>query len=756
MADTIIPPPDPNATPKPTFEPAPVPVPNPAATSPAPAASPSANGLAAPGAQPATPAAAPGATPNPTTAGTTPNAAAKEAVSALAQPTPLPLTPAQEAAKAAAAGAGAGAAASSAAAGQAGQAQQKAQADAQAAASKKAAAPPAAPKTTAQTALDTLSPVNDTIKKMLEGKDPIAAVQFNQILNNSGPKNQATLSALGMKLAQQNMDGQGAGSALLEMLARDQDYDVGQLQAQVASDSAKRLADMNTWGFQKALDIQQAQDKQVRDDLSTALANGQLDTAAGLWSKVYPGVPFDSGAAKAASPQQTASFNSRMKLVDQYVAQGDATNAKAIMDQLAGSMPEMFGFPNDPEAAKKAVSGIDYTSEAWANNIKFQSDATTAARTAALQGDMAGLSSSIDQIFSKMTPAAVESIATSAANTRPLDEINKILAASGMAPVASTDEAKMLDKTQFAKAVKSYDLMANSKKDVVDGLLDTFAKADPAIAIDPAARNAAKAWLAMHAYGIATNPDTGAVTNFTLDDKSTPPWDASSPQAYMFMDWPVATFNADGSVAQRSYNGMTPYSQDYKPGDLTSPKGKEDSRLDKAYEQYVFSVPADERLPMESWYYATSGGTKDVNKDSLTGSLKPDNTPDPQKVAALQQKVVSGGQLTDDDIKLAIASKAIPSYTASSVGGLTGDAGKQFMTAHPDGTFLVNNKQAKLIDSVHVSGGVSGGVDYAKVQDPKSGKIYFMLPDGSFVDVAPKPLYTDKNQIPKPIPNPFA
>jgi hypothetical protein len=196
---------------------------------------------------------------------------------------------------------------------------------------------------------------------------------------------------------------------------------------------------MNVHGFDKAIEIQAEQARQLRTDLSAAIANGQMDTASGLWGQVYPGVPFDMGAAKAASPTATANFNSRMKLVDQFVSQGDATNAKTMMDKLAEDMPEMFGFPNDPAAAKQAVSGIDFTTEAWQNNLKATSDATAAARTAALQGDPSALSSAVDQLFAKMTPSAVESIANSAAKSRSLDEINKILTASGMAPVESTD-----------------------------------------------------------------------------------------------------------------------------------------------------------------------------------------------------------------------------------------------------------------------------------------------------------------------------
>lgn len=752
MADTILPKPEEQTNPAATFVPTPAPAPT----------TPDAVGVAAPAA--ASPAAntstAPGASSlaNPTTAGNNAPTQAKEAIQTLAAPAPLPdaakTQPAAPAAeqpgaapvKPAAAGAkGAGVAGTAPAAG--GGSTSKSGTTA---------------KTGTDAALDVLAPVNDTISKMLDGEDPIAQIQFNQILTGNGPRNQAVLQGMRMKLQQNNLDGQGAGDALLAMMARDAEFEDGQLRSKVSSESAKRLYDMNVHGFDKAIEISAAKEKQVRDDLANALSNGQLGAAKELFGQVYPGIPFDEAAAKAASPQATANFNSRMKLVDQFVTQGNAEQAKAVFDKLAEDMPEMFGFPNDPAGAKAAMAGVDFKTEAWQNNLKSQNEASAAARTAALQGDQATVSSSIDQLFAKMTPAAVEGIATSAVKGRSLEDINKILTASGMAPVASTDEAMLVDKTKFAKAVKTYDLMKDASKDVVDGMLDVFAKADPAIAIDPAARQAAKTWLSMHAYALATSAD-GTSTSFDpnklAEGDDPPPWDPKSRMAYMYMDWPLATFNPDGTMAERSYAGLTPYNSEYKAGDLTTEKGKEDARLDKAYEQYQFSTPKGEMLPMEQWYYATAAGTKPVNTANLTGSMKPDTTEaDKAASLALQTKIAEGKQLSDEDIALAVKTKAFPSFDATNMGkSVAGEAGKQYLTAHPDGMFLMNGKLVKLVEAVVGSKGLDGtALEYSRVQDPKTGKIYFVKSNGQFVDRAPANNYKSSSDVPKNIANPFA
>jgi hypothetical protein len=300
--------------------------------------------------------------------------------------------------------------------------------------------------------------------------------------------------------------------------------------------------------------------------------------------------------------------------------------------------------------------------------------------------------------------------------------------------------------------VKTYDLMQDSKKNVVDGLLDTFASADPAIATDPAARQAAKAWLSMHAYGIATDPNSGAVTNFTLDDKSTPPWEKSSPQAYLFMDWPVATFNPDGTVAERAYNGLTPYSSDYKPGDLTTEKGKEDARLDKAYEQYVFSTAADKRLPMEQWYFATSAGTKAANPDILTGGLKPPETPKPTvdpivAAQAVNDKIAKGEALSTDDITIAKTQKLIPAMTAAGGGANTilGGGAATYLQSHPDGNLLMDGQL------VHLNRGyTAGSMSLAEIE--YKGTKYYLDNKGRWYAT---PVVANSRSMPPTIENPL-
>jgi hypothetical protein len=542
---------------------------------------------------------------------------------------------------------------------------------------------------------------------MLEGDDPIAKIQFNQLINGTGARNQAMLQGLGMKLKQNNLDGQGAGDALLEMMARDSEFDVGQLRAKISEDSAKRLYDLNTWGFEKANDIAKEQEKQKRDDLSNFISTGQIEAAKGAFEDLFPGIPFDEHAIKAADPARTANFNARMKVVDQFVAQGNAVSAKEAFLQIAKEMPEMFGF-SDPETAIAALSNVDFATDAWQTNLKISNDADVAARTAALQGDDSAVNAALDMKFSRMLPASIEALAKAAAK-RPLSEINDILAAAGMAPVSSTDEAATLDKTAFAKAAAAYDLKKDAVKEAPDRLFDIFAKANPAIAIDPEASRYAKAYLGSAAYQLATSED-GTVSLGSFDGKGQiPPWDPKSEQAPLFMDWPHATFNPDGTKNEVIYEGLKPYDKDYKPGDLTTAKGKEDARLDKAYKDYAFSTPAGDRLDMEKWYYATAGGTKPVNVATLPASLTPDKKPEDFKPSDTTDQATGVRTVTSlDPVTGETKTETIqPLNLAAEVDNI-GGSGKSFqawLVKNPTGLVAIPGGVGKVtgIEDTHTS-----------------------------------------------------
>ncbi len=343
-----------------------------------------------------------------------------------------------------------------------------------------------------------------------------------------------------------------------------------------------------------------------------------------------------------------------------------------------------------------------------------------------------------------MTPSAVEAIATSAAKTRSLDEINQILAASGMAPVASTDEASLLDKTKFAKAVKAFDVTKDANKTATDQMLDTFSKADPAIAIDPAARTAAKAWLDAHAYALANSANGASVSldPSKLNPGEIPPWDPASPQAYMYNSWPHATFNADGTVANVTLEDPIPYGDDYKPGDLTTAKGQEDARLDAAYQKYKFSTPSDSLMTMKQWYFASAAGTKTPDAAKAPGVTGGSSNPDPKDFKPTDTTNQTTGERTVTSLdpltgKVVTNTTPAPNIAKAFQTIGSGQAGiSTYLSDNPNGAYVAVSQDGKTVakmTGVLWDTGRPGAGRVVELQAADGSKVYYDPGNGNYV-----------------------
>ncbi len=402
----------------------------------------------------------------------------------------------------------------------------------QTAAPQKAETPKADTKTKTQTPVSTidqqieaLAGSSDVIKSMMEGNDPIATREFNFLINGTGPKNQLILDALGMKLKQNNLDGQGAGDALLGMLARDQGFEVDQMIAKIGSDSATRIYEFNKWGFGKAQELAVAKNKMQHDDFDAAIKNGQYDVAAGIWGDMFPGIPFDVGAAKANDPAIQDAFNNRSAFVKQLIDQGDAEGAKNAMIALAKEFPQQFGFKT-PEEAVASLSGLDYSKEVWENNIAQNNKVTTEIRTAALQGDRDSAMLSIERWYANKLPGAAESEGKSLLGSLSLDEINAALKANDKAPITEAEKGS-LSASEFAKDYKYFtEKKKASGANATDMILDQIVNFHPEVGMNPAMKDAARAWIFDNLAGANVTPDGSSLAGFTFKEGSTlPPWD---------------------------------------------------------------------------------------------------------------------------------------------------------------------------------------------------------------------------------------
>jgi hypothetical protein len=584
------------------------------------------------------------------------------------------------------------------------------------------------------------------VERILKGDDPVAAQELNSLVMTQGPRNQAMMQSLAMRLRQSGLDGQGAGNALMATLSAGNEYNNGVLMSQIGERSAQRLMDMTKWGADKAFQLWEKRETQKREDLKTMLNLGQFDGARGLWDDIFPGIPLDTSALQAASPVRKESITARMKGEHQLIAQGNAEGAKAAMLQLAQEMPEMFGYA-DAASAVAAMQGLDFSTEGFLAKGDNLRAVQTRARESALSGDVASLGAAVDQELALKGAAATEAIAKAALAGGNLEEINAALEAAGLAPVASMDEALLLPKATLAKAVEMARYAKDSRENAVDVLYKDFTRLQPAIAMDPNASRAAKAWIAANVYQLASNPD-GTVNIGSA--ASIQPWAESAPTAHYFLDWPTAAFGEDGAVTDIAYNGMNPYDDQNPAGDLTTPKGVEDARLDREWWKYVMNTAADKRLTMQEWYYATAGGSKPADETKIPAGVRPvkPKSEDPpglegaKLLEAAQKKIRSGAALEANEIE---AIRTGAEYQTTLANLPKGSAGNfnAWTQAHPDRVAVIDGKVFKVSETGSFENGEESGWgnnlhdDYVKIEDLETGTVYYYSDEGTWFSEKP-------------------
>ena len=101
------------------------------------------------------------------------------------------------------------------------------------------------------------------------------------------------------------------------------------------------------------------------------------------------------------------------------------------------------------------------------------------------------------------------------------------------------------------------------------------------------------------------------------------PWDNPN-TAHLFHNWPLAQFNADGSLNGTYDLGGETYGD--KLGDSVVQKLPDDEALDSAYAKYRYN---NGTLSASEWYFATAGGTKKEDKTRIPTELVKEDLTNP-------------------------------------------------------------------------------------------------------------------------------
>jgi hypothetical protein len=555
------------------------------------------------------------------------------------------LTDAEISDRARAQGAGAGAAASLAANETAGKQAQSTQANAMASASAAAAKPAAAPTPAApagppaagstQADLDTLR--TTAVNAMNAKDDPVATREFNQAILKMGMANQAQRDALKMQIAQDPaLNGQPAGTAVLMAAAQAAGGQVDNLIASLSIESAKRIQDLNQWGFDKLSSITDTRINQAKDARTEMLNAGDYDGYAKAF-KDATGMDVDVKALKSLSPATQTAIENLSAAMNRNVAAGNMDAAKRNFAAIQALSPEAFG--------TLTFDDVITAPDAYKAHSDQQAGLWSTVRTQATSGQTADALAGLDAIFPDKAKQQTDGDAAVASND--LNTINAALKAAGMSPV--TDKSELIGRgSDVFKAMQLATIQKEAGSTAVDKGVETLQTELQKLGYDPTKPEEATA---LRSYVLSLQLNGGlkvdASGNIQLDPNSLiPPWDPKSPDAHLFSDWPVLAADETTVIDK----GGEPYGTSNPKPSPDSARGQYYAKLDAGWEDYLAKTSPADRLTRDQWFYATKAATQAPDPTVIPAGIKPaaPDASDPATFDSILQNVRAGKTLTSD------------------------------------------------------------------------------------------------------------
>lgn len=208
---------------------------------------------------------------------------------------------------------------------------------------------PAAPATPATPQPDPLAEFETMARNYMTGTlDEVFRVAANRAVDRLALLNNAERDAMQMRINQDpNLRGQGAGKAYLQIMARNQNFTEGEVFAQLAEDSRQRILDMQKWGFEAGLKVNEVRRTRAKENFSTLLATGQWDGAAaalqGIIDRDLPnsGIKVNASTFSSRDALTRSDFDSNLDTLA-TLAKTDRAAAVAQAAALIAKNPERF------------------------------------------------------------------------------------------------------------------------------------------------------------------------------------------------------------------------------------------------------------------------------------------------------------------------------------------------------------------------------------------------------------------------------
>lgn len=517
----------------------------------------------------------------------------------------------------------------------------------------------------------TLTKYMDILSKWAEGMpDQQYKNALNQIITSSGLMNSAERDALQMQINQDpNLRGQGAGLAMMQVLARDHNFNLDQALAKASGDSLDRIINLQKYGIEQgtriitdlrdakledakiALENAQTARDNARQDINTLSSSGQFDAAAAAMNDymktAFPGLNLNITAAslKSRDPQELTKMTQKLNFIKDLAGKNPAAALPLIQSMMAD--PAYDGYFPAGMTAEQVASAL--TTGLVSENITQANTVNTQINSFALPG-VNGKTNSYDETGNLYPELFRLQGRNAVTEGKKLDvaDINTIRAQEGL-PAFSKDSAGNLvdengvplddaDYTELAYRKDFYDKQQAAKtkpwEQMRNQILDSpMGKYFTNEALYPGANDSLNKFLM--AYSLSA----GAFTT-SQDGTITPDWSKlnlslNSPEMWpIFHNWPTAVFADDGTVTKDAAGNPISTPGGYVYGEI-GPDGKPvlstaaDQSLDSNYFAYRNSAGAN-ALDPNQWYYATAGGK---------------NPPDPTKIPAGMKTGENGTQV---------------------------------------------------------------------------------------------------------------
>jgi len=177
--------------------------------------------------------------------------------------------------------------------------------------------------------------------------DPVKTAQLNEMIAKFGPENQAAMDSMLVNLKQQGLDGQGAGNAMMLLMARGNRAQMSDMVGRLNTESAQRITDMNKWGAEFGLRMR----SQINGEIQTEFQN-----QAGLFS-----LAVEAGDEVA---MKEAAFNMGIPNLD-------TTKFQTLSDfetaQVISSFAHDLGIPSISGGLIKDATGLDIDTSGLTN-----------------------------------------------------------------------------------------------------------------------------------------------------------------------------------------------------------------------------------------------------------------------------------------------------------------------------------------------------------------------------------------------------